>query len=45
MGYHTRRICDKEDSLSEYMLYGDNFLIDNKFIKGEDIGGIVVSTS
>lgn len=45
MGYHTRRVCEKGDALSDYALYGLNCLTEEGYLKKEEIGAIVVVSS
>lgn len=45
MGYDTRRQCEPEDCLSEYALYGINYLLEKGILVKNDIDAILVVSS
>jgi 3-oxoacyl-[acyl-carrier-protein] synthase-3 len=45
MDYNTRRIVVGNESISDYAIYGFNYLLDHNLIKRDDIDAIVVSSS
>lgn len=45
MDYHTRRECNNDDGLSDYALYGIEYLIKNNVLKKDDIDAIIVVSS
>lgn len=45
MGYNTRRCCKKGEGVSDYAIYGIQHLIDQKVIKIDEIGAIIVTST
>lgn len=45
MGYNTRRVAHKGETVSDYAIYGINNLIENGAIDTKDIGAIIVTTT
>lgn len=45
MGYNTRRCGKKGEGVSDYAIFGIQYLIDNKVIKACEVGAIIVTST
>ena len=44
MGYNQHRLAKETSTVSDFAVYGLNYMLENKWIKGEEIGAVVTVT-